>query len=163
MIAFIAAVALASAGPEIEPIVPNPPRMDLQPFLLALSVPNAEVTAAWYRENLGFQEFKRNEYPAHGLKIIFLEANGFRLELVEKAGSYPIAKYEPKYEPMSGLLQGVSKVAFRVNDIERWATHLVGRGVKFVVPLTTSASMQQRHFVIQDLNGNLVQLVEPAN
>jgi catechol 2,3-dioxygenase-like lactoylglutathione lyase family enzyme len=154
------AASLLSAGPATAP-ADAPPPTAIRPYLLALTVAKAEASAAWYRDRLGFRELSRGDYPEHGLRIIFLERDGFRLELIENSKSFPITRHVPGYRRMSSLLQGVSKMAFRVDNADALAGRLKAEGVTFLFPLSTDGRMKLRHFIVADPDGNPVQFVQP--
>lgn len=128
-----------------------------RPYLIGLSVAGIDESVKWYEEKLGFRVVKRMELPKYDLRIAFLEANGFRIELFENRKSFSANKYIPDYEEMSGLLQGISKFGFLVDDIEAVAKALKSRGVQFEVELREDKEFALKFFIISDNNGNLIQ------
>ena len=50
-----------------------------------ISVYNMEESLAWYKKNLGFEVVKNDGYvPPLKAKIVFIEKDGFQIELFEK-------------------------------------------------------------------------------
>lgn len=154
--------AVAVQAPSAAP-APATRTVSVAPFMTALVVADANASAAWYRDMLDFREVRRFDLPEHGLLIVFLERDGFRLELVQNAKSFSVNRYVPDYARSSALLQGFAKMAFKVNSADSLAADLRGKGVKFVFPLGTDENMRQRHFIVEDRDGNLVQFIQPLD
>jgi lactoylglutathione lyase len=150
-------LALAAIGPRA-PALANP-FAAMQPYLVGLSVADAERSAKWYVEMLGFREIRRMDLSDHGLKIVFLRTGSFRLELVEKKGSAPLRSYAPAVKD-DMLVQGVKKFAFLVSDVDAAASALRTRGVPFEVEPFVDKEMKLRSFLVGDPDGNVVQFMQ---
>jgi len=127
------------------------------PYLIGLSVANVDDAVRWYEDKLGFKVVKRMELPKYDLRLVFLELNGFRIELFENKKSFSVKKYVSDYKEMSGLLQGVAKFGFLVDDAEMAAKILKERGVQFEVELREDKGFGVKFFIISDNSGNLIQ------
>jgi mono/diheme cytochrome c family protein/catechol 2,3-dioxygenase-like lactoylglutathione lyase family enzyme len=118
------------------------PLSGLRPFLAGVAVPDADSAAKWYRDNLGFTE--------NGVTTV----NGLRQVVVER-GSYAI---ELLSTPDAHI--GFSKLGFYVDDLTPVLAELRARGVHIVRDLTTLKQFQIRFVLIQDSNGNVIQLFD---
>lgn len=153
--------ATAEAGPASPPAkTADESATNLQPYQLGLSVKDAGRSAAWYKEMLGFREVRRMDLPDYGMTIVFLERDGFRLELVEHRKSFAITDTVPGYTPMSSLLRGFAKFAFRVDDVEKKAAILRGKGAS-IGAVRTDTNLKLRFVFLEDPDGNLLQIVQP--
>lgn len=119
------------------------PLVGLRPFLAGINVPDADSAARWYRDNLGFTE--------NGASTI----NGLRQVVVER-GPYAIEMLSSK----DARALGVSKLGFVVDDLDPVLHELQRRGVHIVRGITTLSQFQIRFMLIQDPNGNVIQLFD---
>ena len=83
---------------------------------VSLAVKDLEATARWYRDNLGFQETLRREFPEYGTRIVFLQVNGSVIELIEDQKWQAIDRPNP---PQYKAIQGVSQIRFKVHNVEQ--------------------------------------------
>jgi len=131
----------------------------LLPYLAALSVSDVNKVSAWYQDVLGFQFSRRMDFDDYGVHIEFLEANGFRLELIEKKGSKPKKEWMPDLEDTS-LIQGLTKIAFLVENIEDISASLKEKGVEVAYDITDDSEEEIRWMIIRDPDGNPIQFFE---
>lgn len=131
----------------------------LLPYRIALSVSNVNELSKWYQDILGFQFSRRMDFEAYGVSIMILEKNGFGLELIEKAGSKFKKERIPDLEDVS-LLRGFMKVGFLVDNIDHTADLLKEKGVKIVYDVTDDPDDNSSWMIIEDPDGNLIQLFE---
>lgn len=117
------------------------PLFGLRPFLAGINVPDADSAARWYRDNLGFTE--------NGASTV----NGLRQVVVER-GPYAIEMLSSKDA------KGVSKLGFVVDDLDPVLRELQQRGVHIVRGITALPQFQIRFLLIQDPNGNVIQLFD---
>lgn len=97
------------------------------------------------------------------LKINFLKGKSFELELMEKKTSFNIKNRIPGYDINKQPLQGFYKIAFTVNNIEQLYSRLKKKNVTEVLGLTDDKAFNSTFFIIQDLDGNLLQFIEQQN
>ena len=136
-----------------------------EPKLVALCVEDIETSVAWYTENLGFEiEKEVEEYPAYGLKLAFLAADGFHLEILEKNNSVKqseVLKNEDHY------IGGIFKIGFKSNDLDSTFHQLKSKAdVDFVTDIYDLPEYQStlpwpdRFFLIKDPDGNFIQFFD---
>jgi len=133
----------------------------LSPSLVAIQVSNIDSSEIWYKNSLGFALKDKKEFPDYGLKISFLELNGFELELVENKKSISRAELIKNY-PKDSEIQGFAKLTFRVNNIDSADTFLKKLGVKYLFNLQKSNipnKENQKWLIVSDPDGNWIQLV----
>ena len=82
LLTLAACFAVSSALPQLKP-ASREATTAARPYWIGLSVPDAEASAIWYQEKLHFTIKKRLDLPEHQLRIVFLELNGYTIELVE--------------------------------------------------------------------------------
>jgi lactoylglutathione lyase len=93
-------------------------------------VNDLERTVKFYREILGLAEVKRHKSP-RGSELVFMQADGSE-ELIELC-------YFPGSEPVK-CQPDLTHLAFEVESLEEFATHLTKLGLKFSDGPTTSSS-----------------------
>ncbi|HZH03962.1 MAG TPA: VOC family protein [Myxococcaceae bacterium] len=164
ILAFIAAACVGSrpkpppAPPEfLAPVSAESALGRVKAYAVTLSVPNVEEAAAWYVSKLGLREVKRKDYSLFGTRLVFLELNGWRVELIEDAKSQPGPA--PAAPPAHTRVQGVSQFAFETRALAAVRGELEARGVP-VVWEYESGDLGVRFLFIRDNNGNLIQFVE---
>ena len=133
--------------------------MELLPYRAAISVSSVNKLSKWYQEVLGFQFSRRMDFEAYGVYIVILEKNGFGLELIEKAESKFKKERIPDLEDVS-LLRGFMKVGFLVDNIDHVADSLKEKGVKIVYDVTDDPEDDSSWMIIEDPDGNIIQLFE---
>ncbi|MBE9192869.1 hypothetical protein IQ230_21440 [Gloeocapsopsis crepidinum LEGE 06123] len=53
-------------------------------LVVSIAVFNLEETAKWYKEQLGFEEVVRREFPEFDTRILLIETDDVRIELIEE-------------------------------------------------------------------------------
>ena len=138
------------------------PTTMLQPYLTAISVSNVDTLADWYRRILSFTHRKRMEFPEYELRIVFMERDGFLLELVEKRKSASLTTRLPDLED-DVFVWGFKKLAFLVGDACEFAASLKAAGVKILFDVTEQEDWpggKTKSFIIEDPDGNWIQFYE---
>ena len=130
------------------------------PYLVALSVANLDSSAAWYQTMLGFGVMRAPYQPVPRLRIAFLTRDDFRIELIQARNSRPRRLALPDTASEISL-QGFVKLGFRVADIAAAADRFRQHRVPFVFGPAADSAFRERHFIVTDPDGNLVQLFEP--
>lgn len=70
---------------------------------VAIAVPNLEAAAATFRNVLGTQVSEPQSLPEHGVRVVFVQLDNAKLELLEPLGAdSPIANYLAK-NPVGGM------------------------------------------------------------
>lgn len=130
-----------------------------RPYLIAFVVTDVEKTAEWYKEQLGFDIVHKLDFPQYdSLRILFMKLGEVELELIQKKTSFSIKKYVPEYDGFDKApLRGIAKIAFWVHDVNTLASNLQARKVKFLVNLHDEKDLGIRSFIIEDLDGNVLQ------
>ena len=161
-IAILAVVLFLNAGisrAQSTTKAPSAPATTLKPYLVAMYVGNLEDSVKWYQEMLGFNLVRPiMDFPAHEVRIAFLELNGFRLELVEKKHTFPVRK---KFPELDEAIQGFKKLAFSPDDIESLAALLKKKDVTFRYHVTVDKQFDTKWFIVEDLDGHWIQFFQP--
>lgn len=161
-VVFILLVLARPARVEMQPVANALP--SLQPRLVAISVPHLGESVAWYREHLGFVVLRQQDFPDHHVRVALIERDQFRVEIVELAGSAAPARFLPAFDNPAQM-QGFGKLAFRVDDLDAWATKLRSEHVRFHREPSESSPDGSRSFIVLDNARNWLQFVqerEPA-
>ncbi|HEX6817390.1 MAG TPA: VOC family protein [Ktedonobacterales bacterium] len=103
---------------------------------------------AFYVETLGLRVI--GGFP--GCNIVFLDAGGIAIELIEEEG-----------DGTPGIGRGWDHLALEVDDVDDAYTELVARGVPFASPPEDfpPKAPSMRIAFLKDPDGNLVELVQP--
>lgn len=145
--------AKAGARSEISPFV------SAQPYLLALSVADVAEAQKWYGDKLGFETLKTRDLPESGVSVAVMELHGFRLELVSAPESIPrTGALTDKNNGASP--RGIYKLSFMVENLDRAASAFREQGVAFHLAPAIDEYFGVRYFIIRDLDGNLIQIVQ---
>lgn len=136
-----------------------------KPKLVALFVEDIDHSLKWYQEKLKFNVEKEVEaYPDHGLKIAFLESNGFHFEIIEKTNSFTQSEAIPSENKYIG---GIFKLGFQTNALEDLYAHLKSSGsVEFVTGINDLPENEipinwpKKYFLIKDPDGNFIQFFD---
>ena len=144
------------------PVAPKSPTAGAKPYWAGIVVPNADESAKWYQENLQFKLERKMDLPEHKLKIVFLELNGFNLELVELQGSLSFAMVQKQVPALKDRdhLQGFAKLGFLIENIDALASDLKRRGVKLRMEPTDDPPFGTRFLLVEDNAGNLLQFFQ---
>lgn len=152
IVAFLAPVAQAQdADMSSDPIAAT------TPYSVTLSVSDIERAAAWYRDNLDFEEVQRKSYPEFSTDLVFLERGGFRVELI-RDGNATSGEQRPD-PPAHTSTFGVSQFAFETADLAAVRAALEERGVE-ITWAYENEDLGARFLFVRDPDGNLIQFLE---
>lgn len=138
-------------------------QLKIEPARIGIVVSDVDKASSWYHVNLDFKEYKRMEFPAYdSTRIVFSKNAQFEIELIEKKTSLSIKSLKPDYDFNKEPLEGIFKITFDVTGIEQVYNRIKGNGVKEIIGLTYDTEFKQNFFIVEDCDGNLIQLIEPA-
>lgn len=92
------------------------------------------------------------------LELVYLERDGFRLELLGYARPGTIGATGPR--AMNAL--GFTHLSFRVDDVDALAGTIVAHGGQLLAGRTVIFSGKSRGLMLTDPDGNLLELIERA-
>lgn len=122
-----------------------------------ISVNNMEESIAWYQKHLGFEVVKDDGYcPPLKAKIVFIEKDGFQIELFEYDDPKPIP--EDRLAPNTDLQTiGTKHIAFAVDDMDAFRAQFVANGgdIAHEVRMGNDAVM-----FVRDCNGVLIEFIQ---
>jgi catechol 2,3-dioxygenase-like lactoylglutathione lyase family enzyme len=127
---------------------------------VGLSVADLDRARQWYADVLGLTEGFAFELARFGVRGCFMEGHGTRIELLERAGSGGGIGGQPP--PDALLTRGYGHVAFAAADLDAAYAGLLARGATPVWDPRPSPEPGVRMAFVADLDGNLVELVEPT-
>jgi methylmalonyl-CoA/ethylmalonyl-CoA epimerase len=138
---------------------------EARPVWVGVSAGDAEASAKWYQEKLGFHFTRKMDLPEHKLRIVFLELNGFTLELVEFRGSISFQTVQSRIPELKDRdhLRGFQKVGFQVKDVDALAAELKRNGVKLLMEPTDDREFHDRFLMLTDPDGNVLQFFQKMN
>lgn len=153
-----AGLAMALFGTPAAAQVPaSAPAPAVRAFLVALSVEDLDRAMGFYRDQLGFQLIERTDFPAYGSSLVFLERDGFRLELVRLDKSS--ARQAPD-AANDASMRGLVKLGFAVAKVDELVGRLKAAGAKVDVAPFDDAKRGFRGAIVRDPDGNAVALYE---
>lgn len=144
-----------------QPPAPRARRLgnQLQAGLFALIVADLDATVAWYTRHLGFRVERRVESAEAGVRVAFLDRDGFTLELISKRDSVSVKALEKSATPPRPV-RGYLKLGFLVRDLSRWTQRFEAAGIPLKVPVTGDKPTGTRYFLVEDNEGNCLQFFE---
>ena len=122
-----------------------------------ISVYNMDESVKWYKENLGFKMLKEDGYVSPlKAKIVFLEKDGFQIELFEYEDPKKIP--EERLMPNTDLQTvGTKHIAFETDNM----TSLKNDFIKNSVDIAHEVCMEGNSVMfIRDCNGVLIEFIE---
>ena len=122
-----------------------------------LAVSNLEATSEWYNKQLGFKEVFRKDRPDYGTKIMIMESDDIRIELIEDQKLQPLKRSDP---PLHTHVGGVSQIAFKVRDIQTVVDRVKSRSIQISWDLQVWDYLGFKVVFIRDNEGNIIELVE---
>jgi|SRR6266498_2677051 len=131
--------------------------LDMNPYFSAVIVRNIDTSSLWYQSVFGLQVKNRINEPETGFKVIILESSQLVMELIEDKSSLDTKKIL-NGKPEGTHIQGFFKIGFKVSDVDACINHL--KNLKITVERVYTDSSNKRNFLINDPDGNLVQLFE---
>lgn len=133
------------------------PVANIQKMAIAISVSNIKESVKWYSGNFGFQVMVEKEFPAMGMKMVFMEAGGLIIELIESEGF--IADKRPP-APASANKQGVFQISFRVKEIDKVYESVKSSDIHLEYEMVTNEELKFKAFLIRDNDGNIIEILE---
>ena len=105
----------------------------ITPHHIALSVPNAEESAAWYKKMLGFEVVTRmNENGVNKMKVVHISRGDAYIELFEVEGAKPLPDY--RRDPSTDFtVHGLKHFAFTVTDAMAAFKELRAKGAEIAM------------------------------
>lgn len=92
---------------------------------LDLSVPDVDASASWYERVLGLRRLKRSELPTRTMIVLFHEASGLVIGLLQHKGA-PDERFDERRV-------GLDHVGFAVanrGDLDTWQAHFAALEVE---------------------------------
>lgn len=124
-----------------------------------LSVSSLDPMIAWYAEKLGCKLRAREQHPAMGLEIAFLQRPGLEIEMIEFAGSVPALLFPDP--PGHARQRGITHVGFGVADLDAEVARLKAGGVEILFgPKTFEGNVGIRVAFFRDPEGNLLKVIQ---
>ncbi len=122
-----------------------------------ISVYNMEESVEWYRKNLGFEVVKEDGYvPPLKAKIVFIEKDGYQIELFEYA--HPKKIPEERLMPNTDLQTvGTKHVAFATDDMDALKAGFVENGVDIAHEVRMGGDAVM---FVRDCNGVLIEFIQ---
>jgi len=96
------------------------------------------------------------DVPGLLLELVYLQRDGFRLELLGYARPVTVGDHGPR--PMNAL--GFTHLSFRVDDADRVVTAIVAHGGRALTERTVAFGGGNRGLMATDPEGNLLELIE---
>jgi methylmalonyl-CoA/ethylmalonyl-CoA epimerase len=158
LLLFVGAIAMNSsifAGPAQDSSV----GFEITHHHVAISVPNAEESAAWYKKMLGFEVVTRMTQGEGDKKmfIVHVKRGNCYIEIFQVTGAKPLPEY--RRDPTADLgVHGTVHFAFQVSDVPAAVKELKAKGAEIAMgPVDTTGVA----FVfIRDNAGNCFELIQ---
>lgn len=131
----------------------------LKPLHQGISVPDMEASVAWYQEVLGCRVLSDEVAPPLNARIVFLDLDGFQLELFQYLGEDGKPLPEERRTPDEDLkVCGTKHVAYAVDDLDRLISHLEAHNVTVLKPKFRMGN--DWILFIADNAGTILELIE---
>jgi methylmalonyl-CoA/ethylmalonyl-CoA epimerase len=140
----------------------NPVSFEIKHHHVAISVPNAEESAAWYKKMFGFEVVTKMTQGESDKKmfIVHIRRGNCYIELFQVTGAKALPEY--RRDPTADLgVHGTVHFAFQVSDVPAAVKELKAKGAEIAMgPVDTPGVA----FVfIRDNAGNTFELIQYKN
>lgn len=128
----------------------------LKALHVGISVRNMEESIEWYKKNLDFEVVTDFYAPPLKARIVFIENNGFQIELFQYDDPKPLP--EDRLLPNADIQTiGTKHGAWAVDDMDAYLARFAANGVD----IAHKAEMQgDKVTFIRDCNGVLIELIQ---
>jgi catechol 2,3-dioxygenase-like lactoylglutathione lyase family enzyme len=127
---------------------------------VGISVADLEAAAGWYCAALGLTREFAFEVPPVSLRgVMLLSDAGYRVELLERAGSAP-AGPAPGGPDEAALRRGYGHICLDVPDVDAAHAALLTAGAADRMPPRASPEPGIRMAFVADPEGNLIELID---
>lgn len=130
----------------------------IKPYSITFSVADLQVMADWYKNVLGFKIVDTKDYPEFKTSLIFLQLNGYRVELIKdgNAKNKIARRLDP---PAQTSIIGQSQFCFYTNNVDEIEKELIGNKVKIVWKFQNE-ELNVKFIFIRDSEDNLIQFLQ---
>jgi catechol 2,3-dioxygenase-like lactoylglutathione lyase family enzyme len=125
---------------------------------VGLTVADLDAMTAWYAKAFDLAAEFEFALPQHDFRGVMLRGAGYRLELLERAGS--VAGLQAAGPVEAALTRGFGHVAFDVPDVDAAHERLLGLGAADRMSPRPSPEPGVRMAYVADPEGNLVELLD---
>jgi catechol 2,3-dioxygenase-like lactoylglutathione lyase family enzyme len=129
---------------------------------VSISVADLDSQVAWYKQALGFTEvveqYELSEPPVR--TAVLQAAPGLRIEMIERGGSERKGEYRDPLDITRS--QGYGHWAVDVDDLDTAFAWLLQAGASGVWPPADAVAPGARFGYVKDPEGNLIELIQPA-
>ena len=123
---------------------------------VAISVPNAEESAAWYHKMLGFEVVTRMKQGA-GMTVVHIKRGNCYIEVFQIAGAKPLPEY--RRDPSADLrVNGLMHFAFQVSDVFAAIKELKAKGAEIAMAPVDTPGVA--FAFVRDNAGNCFELIQ---
>jgi glyoxylase I family protein len=130
------------------------------PHHAGLVVSNLERSLAWYATHLGFQVKSRTDLPDEDLVIVYIERDGFELELFAKSNT-ELQRPAERDVMNSFQYQGWRHFCFRVGDVDAVWAECSARGLDLALPPSENPVAKVKYCFVRDPDGILIEFLQP--
>ena len=130
----------------------------VRPYSITFSVVHLESTAGWYIQKLGFQKVQEKSYPEFKTSLIFLEQNGYQVELIKDNSAKGGMDKHP-IPPAHTSVLGQSQFCFITENLNGIKSELKDREVDIEWEFANE-ELGAKFLFIRDPEGNLIQFLE---
>ena len=133
----------------------------IRPYSITFSVANIKPTTDWYVQKLGFRKIQEKSYPNFKTSIVFLEQNGFRIELIydENAQQDVVVRPTP---PAHTSVLGPSQCCFLTERLDALKRELEEKEVAIEWEFENK-ELGVTFLFVRDPEGNLIQFLQPLS
>lgn len=131
----------------------------ITPLHEGISVPDMDAAIRWYQRAFGFHLQSDKVLPALNSRVVFLELDGFQLELFQYLGTDGHPLPPERREPNEDLKTcGVKHVAYQVDDLAKLMAHLEDMGADVAMaPFEMGSNLV---CFVRDCSGSLIELIQ---
>jgi methylmalonyl-CoA/ethylmalonyl-CoA epimerase len=157
-VALFAAVGCLNLNMRPVAALDEGPGFEISHHHVAISVPNAEESAAWYKKMFGFEVVLRmNQGGDNSMVVVHIKRGNCYIELFQVAGAKPLPDY--RRDPSEDLrVHGFKHMAFQVADVRAAVKELKSKGAEIAMEPVDTPGIA---FVfIRDNAGNAFELIQ---
>ena len=128
------------------------------PYSITFSVSDLQGMTEWYTKVLGFKVVDKKDYPEFKTSLVFLQLNGYRVELIKDGNAEDRIPKRPD-PPAHTSMIGQAQFCFYTDNVDEIEKELTDKKVNIVWKFQNE-ELNVKFIFIRDPEDNLIQFLQ---